>query len=161
MSDNRYQPQHPRPAVATGVAPLRNRRDRHTLRPADHIDPRYADISDRRLAITLSQEDFDEDHDRDPMERITCRTHRRWLHQCVSSPLHVIIVTGHRWCRSCSQTLTVVVDELAGDVSFSCPGCGEAPPSRATRQLIRACRASLAAAHDDGLAYPGLSTPEP
>ncbi|QXV56457.1 hypothetical protein CVV72_05120 [Amycolatopsis sp. TNS106] len=131
----------------------------------NHQEPtplaRYADLKDRRLALTLSREDLEEEHDRDPLERITCRTHRRWLHQCVSSPLHVIIVTGHRWCRSCSLALSVAVDELAGDVTFSCPGCGRAAPTRATRQLIRACRASLAAAHDDGLAYPGLSAPEP
>lgn len=154
MSDNRYPPQETRLTATTGpAAPLRNRRTAH---PVDHVDPRYADLADRRLAVTLSKEDFDAD----PMERITCRTHRRWLHHCISSPLHVIVVSGHRWCRACSRPLTVSVDELAGDVSFSCPECGDAPASRATRQLVRACRASLAAAQDDGLRYPGLSAPE-
>lgn len=28
------------------------------------------------------------------------------------------------------------------------PSCGDTPATRATRQLVRACRASLAATHD-------------
>ncbi|MFD8496031.1 hypothetical protein [Amycolatopsis sp. NPDC059657] len=141
----------PHSQLSQAVLPLRrNRRDRLALHPADHVDARYADLADRRLAITLSTEDRDEENGLDPMERTTCRTHRRWLHQCVSSPLHVIIVTGHRWCRDCECALTVAVDQLAGDVSLNCPRCHRAPDNRATRQVIRAVRASLAAAADPG-----------
>ncbi len=80
-----------------------------------------ATITDRRLAITLTTEDRAEEDSLNPLERITCRTHRRWLHDCVA------------------------IDQLAGDVSVHCPSCGE---TTATRRLVRACRASLAAAHD-------------
>ena len=131
---------------ATG--PRRNRRDRLALRPADQVDPRYADVTDRHLALALTVEDRSEEDGLDPLERTTCRSHRRWLHDCVSSPLHVIVVTGTRWCRSCRCALNVAVDQLAGDVSVRCPSCATTPPSRATRQLVRACRASLAAAYD-------------
>lgn len=142
----------PHSRTSQAVLPLRrNRRDRLALHPADHVDARYADLTDRRLAITLSTEDRDEENGLDPMERITCRTHRRWLHQCVSSPLHVIIVTGHRWCRDCAYALTVAVDQLAGDVALSCPRCHQTPTTRATRQVVRAVRASLAAAADTEL----------
>jgi hypothetical protein len=109
-------------------------------------DPRYADLRDRHLAATLSMEDQAELTDGlDPLERTTCWTHRRWLHQCVSSPLHVIQVTGHRWCRDCTSAVSVAVDELAGDVALHCPRCHRTPDTRATRQIVRACRASLAA----------------
>jgi len=136
-------PSRPRPLVER-----RNRHDRLVLRPHDHIDDCYADLADRRLAIALSAEDEAEEAGLDPMERITCRTHRRWLHHCVSSPLHVIVVSGHRWCRPCRRALDVAVDHLTGDVSLRCPKCGPVRPTRATRQVIRACRASLAAAQD-------------
>lgn len=110
---------------------------------------RYADIADRRLAAALSTEDAAEDAGTlDPLERMTCYTHRRWLHHCVSSPLHVIVVTGHRWCRRCSRAVDVAIDQLTGDVALRCPRCHEMPPGAANRQLIRCCRASLAAAHD-------------
>jgi len=35
-----------------------------------------------------------------------------------------------------------------GDVRVGCTRCGTTPSGRATRQLIRACMASLAAAQD-------------
>ncbi|MFE0023622.1 hypothetical protein [Amycolatopsis sp. NPDC059021] len=135
-------------APVTTASPRRNRHDRLTLRPAGYVEPRYADLRDKRLAATLSAEDHAEANGMDPFERITCRVHRGWLHHCVSSPLHVVVVTGHRWCRACSRALTVAVDELAGDVALSCPRCGPAPLTRPTQQIVRACRASLAAAHD-------------
>jgi hypothetical protein len=118
----------------------------HTAAVED-ADPRYADLRDRRLAAALHAEDLAEAAGLDPLERTTCWTHRRWLHQCVSSPLHVIVVTGHRWCRDCSCAVTVAVDELIGDVWLTCPGCRRTPDTRATRQVVRACRASLAASN--------------
>ncbi|HEY3465881.1 MAG TPA: hypothetical protein VGL47_12170 [Amycolatopsis sp.] len=132
-------------APASTIAPM-PRRDR--LVPADLVAARYADVADRRLAVTLTAEDRSEEDGLNPLERITCRTHRRWLHDCVASPLHVVVVTGTRWCRSCERALTVAIDHVAGDVAVSCPSCGETPATAATRQLVRACRASLAAAHD-------------
>ena len=105
------------------------------------IDPRYADLRDRGLAVRLSTEDIASDAGADPLERATCRLHRRRLHHCVSSPQHVIAVTGHRWCRTCACAVGIAVDELTGDVRLTCPRCHEAPDSRATRQLVRACRA--------------------
>jgi hypothetical protein len=112
------------------LAARRNRRDRLVLRPAGFVAPRYADVADRRLATALTAEDRSEEDGLDPLERVTCRTHRRWLHDCVSSPLHVVIVTGTRWCRKCECALNVAIDQLAGDVA------------------VRACRASLATASD-------------
>jgi hypothetical protein len=122
------------------------------------VAARYADLTDRRLATKLSTEDaWEADGRLDPLERTTCYAHRRWLYQCVSSPLHVIVVTGHRWCRSCSCAVDVAVDELTGDVALRCPRCRQMPPTAASRQLIRCCRASLAAARDDVRApTPGL-----
>ncbi|HWM03861.1 MAG TPA: hypothetical protein VNP92_16120 [Actinophytocola sp.] len=110
------------------------------------VDPRYADLADARLAVTLTAEDAAEQDWLDPLERTTCHTHRRWLHSCVSSPLHVIIVTGHRWCRRCSCAVSVAIDELTGDVRLTCPRCQEMPAGAANRQVVRCCRASLAAA---------------
>lgn len=119
---------------------------RTITRTVEDIDPRYADLRDRRLAAALSTEDRAERVGLDPLERTTCWTHRRWLHHCVSSPLHVLQVTGHRWCRDCSCAVTVAVDELIGDIRLTCPRCHRTPDTRATRQIVRACRASFAAA---------------
>ena len=110
------------------------------------VSVRYADLADRSLATRLSVEDAEEERGLDPFERATCYAHRRWLHQCVSSPLHVVRVSGHRWCRRCECAVNVAVDELAGDLVLTCPRCGEMPPGSANRQTVRACRASLAAA---------------
>lgn len=128
---------------------MTTQRSTHTLTavPAE-IDERYADLTDRRLAAALSAEDAAEEQGMDPLERTTCWTHRRWLHHCVSSPLHVIVVTGHRWCRRCRCAVNVAIDQLTGDVALTCPKCHEMPAGAANRQLIRCCRASLAAAHD-------------
>src|SRR5205085_87240 len=81
-----------------------------------------------------------------PLERITCHTHRRWAHECIASPLHVIVVTGHRWCRDCDAEATVAVDEVSGSITVTCARCHRTPDTRATRQIVHTCRASLAAA---------------
>ncbi|MET9226195.1 hypothetical protein [Lentzea sp. NPDC003310] len=107
---------------------------------------RYADVRDRRLAAVLAEEDAAEELGLNPLERISCRVHRRWLHHCVHSADHVIKVTGHRWCRDCSSTASVGVDELTGDVVVHCGSCRRTPNTAATRQIVRTCRASLAAA---------------
>lgn len=117
-------------------------------------DYRYGELADWRLALALSAEDRAEAEGLDPLERITCRTHQRWLHQCIASPLHVIVVTGHRWCRPCGRPLSVAVDEFAGDVRLTCLRCGRTPNDRANRQILRGCRASLAAAHERGVPLP-------
>ncbi|WP_086664277.1 hypothetical protein [Lentzea kentuckyensis] len=106
----------------------------------------YADVKDRRLAVMLAEEDAAEELGLNPLERVSCRLHRRWLHHCVHSADHVIKVTGHRWCRDCSSTASVGVDELTGDVLVRCESCHRAPRTSATQQIVRACRASLAAA---------------
>jgi hypothetical protein len=95
------------------------------------------------LSRTLRSEDLAEDAGRlSPDDRLTCHVHRRWIHQCVSSPVHAHPVTRHRWCRDCEKALTVAVDEFAGTVRMTCPGCG-AGGSSATTRLLAACRASL------------------
>ena len=107
---------------------------------------RYADVRDRRLAAVLAEEDAAEELGLNPLERISCRLHRRWLHHCVHSADHVIKVTGHRWCRGCSSAASVGVDELTGDVLVRCETCRRTPLCAATQQIVRTCRASLAAA---------------
>ncbi|MFJ8962521.1 hypothetical protein ACIRG5_24345 [Lentzea sp. NPDC102401] len=84
---------------------------------------RYADVRDRRLAAMLAEEDAAEELGLNPLERVSCRLHRRWLHHCVHSPDHVIKITGHRWCRDCSSVASVGVDELTGDVLVRCGSC--------------------------------------
>lgn len=113
------------------------------------IDTRYAGIRDRHLADTLAAEDLAELDDLDPLERLTCRTHRRWVHECISAANHVFVVTGHRWCRDCQCAANVAVDQLTWTVTVTCPRCLRTPESRATRQIIRTCRASLAASRGD------------
>ncbi len=120
---------------------------RDALATAVHDEP-YAALRDRRLAARLAAEDVAEEAGLDPFERVSCRLHQRWLHQCVSSPAHIVAFTGHRWCRTCEAPASVAVDEWLGDVRVVCTRCGAAPRGRATRQLIRACVASLAAAQD-------------
>jgi uncharacterized paraquat-inducible protein A len=91
----------------------------------------------------LAAEDRAEDAGQlDPDDRLTCHVHGRWIHQCVSSPVHVNPVTRHRWCRDCAAELTVAVDELARTVTMRCPRCGQGS-SAATTRLMSACRASL------------------
>ncbi|WP_436501756.1 hypothetical protein [Actinokineospora sp. HUAS TT18] len=116
-------------------------------------------LAGRRLAVTLAAEDRAEvEHGLSPHERITCRLHRRWAHECIASPQHVIPVTGHRWCDECRTAVTVAVDEWRGRVALACPRCHRTPATRATEQIIRTCQASLRAAHrapaDAGRAVP-------
>ncbi|GAA3689382.1 hypothetical protein C8D88_10872 [Lentzea atacamensis] len=103
--------------------------------------------ANERLLTTLQREDAVEDGGHlDPMDRVTCRSHRRWLHDCVSSPLHANAATGYRWCRRCDRAALVAVDELVGDLTISCAICGLCPTSRANRTLMEHCRRSLALA---------------
>jgi len=107
---------------------------------------------DRSLTATLADEDtMEERAELSPHERLTCRLHRRWAYQCIASPVHVIPVTGHRWCRTCETSMCVEVDELRGTVALTCPRCGNAPATRATRQIIRTCQASIAAASSEAV----------
>jgi hypothetical protein len=106
----------------------------------------YSDVANRTLAAALAAEDAGERDGMSPFERITCRTHRRWIHECVVSPMHVVVVSGHRWCRDCRVAATVSVDQLLGTVRVVCPKCGCAPDSAATAQIVRTCRASMTAA---------------
>ena len=131
----------PRPRPLSTVARTRPRRYEADRR-------RYADLVDRRLAARLATEDAAAEAGLSPFERLTCPAHRRWVHQCIVSPQHVSPVTGHRWCRDCACPLTVAVDELAGDVTVTCPRCHHTPEGVATRQIVRACRASLATIHE-------------
>jgi len=108
----------------------------------------YTDLADRRLAASLAREDLAEERGLSPHERITCRLHRRWIHECIASPRHAIPVTGHRWCYRCQVATSIAVDELAGSVRLTCPRCGQLPANRASRQIIRTCKASLAAARE-------------
>ncbi|WP_284748700.1 hypothetical protein [Amycolatopsis sp. RTGN1] len=124
--------------------------------PADVPEPRpatlgsrdrYADLDDRRLAAILAAEDTAEEHGLNPHTRSTCYVHRCWAHQCVGSPLHVLVVTGHRWCRRCECPVDVAVDETPpGAVHLYCPRCGQAG-SAANREVRQACRTSLSAMH--------------
>lgn len=100
----------------------------------------------RRLAAEDRAEDAGQLHVDD---RLTCHVHQRWIHQCVSSSAHVNQVTRHRWCRSCSTALTVVLDELAGTVTMRCSRCGDGT-SAATTRLLAACRASISFARTSG-----------
>jgi len=111
-------------------------------------DQRYADVRDRRLAAALAAEDAAEANGLNPFERITCGLHRKWIHRCVHSPMHVIPVTGHRWCRECATAADVMIDELTGEIRVTCPRYHRMPSPRATKQIVRTCRASLSAATD-------------
>lgn len=110
------------------------------------VDRRYDDVRDRRLARALTVEDAAELGGVDPFERLTCRTHRRWVHECIAAQSHVVVVTGHRWCRGCECVASVAVDHLTWNVAVTCPICCQPPQGPATKQIIRTCRASLAAA---------------
>ncbi|MCE7002165.1 hypothetical protein LWC34_04885 [Kibdelosporangium philippinense] len=108
-----------------------------------------------QFGAVLDRENRDEELGQlSPHERLSCPVHRRWVHQCVSSPLHVIPVTGHRWCRRCECAHLIAIDEIDGTVSMWCPCCGEVPTTLASRQITRACLQSLAAwrSHRDGRA---------
>lgn len=141
------------------IKPCRQRRRfPHARQPTPaevvRFGERYADLRDRRLAHLLIAEDAAEDREElSPFERISCHTHRRWAHECISSPIHVIVVTGHRWCPQCEAQATVAIDELRGDVSVICRRCHKSPDTAATRQILRTCRKSLAAAFESRRAH--------
>nr|WP_233223163.1 hypothetical protein [Amycolatopsis sp. BJA-103] len=108
----------------------------------------YGEIEDRRLAAILAAEDVAEEHGLSAHVRTTCYVHRSWVHRCVSDPMHVLVVTGHRWCRRCDRTIDVEVDEtFPGSVELFCDGCGVPPDTVASREVLRACQASLSAMH--------------
>jgi hypothetical protein len=65
--------------------------------------------------------------------------------------MHVVVVSGHRCCRDCQATAMVVVDRLLGTVKVLCPRCRRAPDSIATAQIVRTCRAGLAASRAGAL----------
>lgn len=85
---DRIEPDSPRP-----------RRSSHPSRPSAtevlRYGERYADLRDQHLAHTLILEDAREEREEiSAHERITCHVHRRWAHECIASPMHVIPVTG-------------------------------------------------------------------
>ncbi|SES12239.1 hypothetical protein SAMN04488000_116106 [Lentzea albida] len=105
-----------------------------------------SEAEDTTLTAVLSAEDLAEELGLDPHARVTCGLHRCWLHLCVASPAHVVPLTGHRWCRPCRRPLEVFVDETTAHLS--CPECGTGTPdTAANRQVVRACRTSIAAMH--------------
>lgn len=109
---------------------------------------RYRDLTDRHLAAVLAGEDVAQEHGLDPHARSTCYVHRCWAHQCVSAPVHAIVVTGHRWCRRCDCAVDAVVDEIiTRSVCLRCPRCGVEPDTAANRQVVSACQAGIAAMH--------------
>ncbi|MFE6612475.1 hypothetical protein [Amycolatopsis sp. NPDC057786] len=127
---------HLRLLAAADSAPPARRRDR------------YGEIPDRRLAAILAAEDVAEEHGLSAHVRTTCYVHRGWVHQCISDPMHVLVVTGHRWCRRCDRTVEVRVDEtFPGSVELFCDGCGVPPDTVANREVLLACRTSLSAMH--------------
>ncbi|MEV4313085.1 hypothetical protein [Actinocrispum sp. NPDC049592] len=104
---------------------------------------RYGDLADRHLAAILAAEDTAERHGFNPHVRSTCALHRCWIHECISDPAHVLPETGHRWCEDCESPVDVVVSP--GFVRLRCAGCGTEPDSAANREVLHACRTSLAA----------------
>lgn len=107
---------------------------------------RSGEVEDPRLAAILAAEDIAEEHGMSPHVRSTCYVHQCWIHECISDPLHVLIVTGHRWCRLCDHVVEVEIDEAYPDsVELRCDGCGVPPDSIANREVLFACRTSLAA----------------
>lgn len=98
------------------------------------------------LADALLVEDQAEDTGwLDPLDRMTCPVHRRWVHQCCHSDLHVIRIAGWRWCRPCARALEVAVDEVAGTVALHCPKCDRGARTTSDKRLVTACQASLTA----------------
>jgi hypothetical protein len=119
--------------MATTLALVDNRRTASTLAST--------------LADALAAEDHAEDTGwLDPLDRLTCRVHRRWIHECSHSDLHVSQVTGHRWCRPCRRELEIAVDQVDRTVSLHCPRCHRGATTRADHQLVAACESSLTAA---------------
>ena len=76
-------------------------------------------------------------------DRLTCRLHESWVHQCITLPHHMFRVTGNRWCRRCESTAAVTVDESHATAAVRCSGCGKPPNGLFGRQIARACQASI------------------
>jgi len=93
----------------------------------------------------MAEDDAEETGWLDPLDRITCPVHRRWVHQCSHSDLHVIRIAGWRWCRPCRRALEVAADEVAGTVALHCPTCDRGARTTADARLIADCEASLIA----------------
>lgn len=96
------------------------------------------------LVDTLRAEDSAQAAGLSAFERMTCPVHRGWVHRCISSPVHVVRWTGHRWCARCQSPAGVAVDELTGRVAVRCDRCGLPPAGVATEQIVHSCEASLA-----------------
>jgi hypothetical protein len=96
-------------------------------------------------AALLAEDRAEETGWLDPFDRLTCPVHRRWVHQCSHSDLHVVRVAGWRWCRPCARALQVAVDEVAGTVALRCPRCERGARTASDARLIAACEASLTA----------------
>lgn len=127
----------------------------------NRTEPTHPRVSSPATALdaALAAEDHAEDTGwLDPLDRLTCRVHRRWIHECGHSDLHVIPVTGHRWCRPCRRALEIAVDEVTRTVTLHCPRCERGATTRADHQLVAACEASLTAARS---AHGGASTTAP
>jgi len=104
---------------------------------------RRRELTDTRLAEWLAFEDTAEELGQlSPDDRLTCHVHRRWIHSCVASPIHINPVTRHRWCRVCAQPLTVTLDEATTTMTMYCMSCGDGV-SAATARVLAACRASM------------------
>jgi len=56
---------------------------------------------------------------------LTCRLHRRWLHDCIAHA--AVIPSGYAGARAAPRPV-VAVDELLDTVTVTCPNCGETAP---------------------------------
>lgn len=137
----------PRVAATDTGAWRRAGLDHDAHHDADHEDARYDRVRDRRLAATLAAEDRAADAGLDPFERLSCRIHDRWLHHCIHSAVHVVQVSG---------PLVPLVPVARGGRGRRAHGrhtrhlqpLRPDAAGRASRQIIRTCTASIAAAED-------------
>jgi hypothetical protein len=110
------------------------------------VNVRHAHLADRRVATAPSDDDAVEAHGLGPFERITRQPRVRRSHTCVSSPAHVIAVTGRWWCRTRRRAVNITVDALTADVGSTPPRGGSTPHDPATRRIGRCRRVSIATA---------------
>jgi hypothetical protein len=100
--------------------------------------------ADWHLARVLSRENIVEELGAIPsQDRLTCRLHSAWVHQCVALPGHAFPNAGDRWCLRCKGTASVTVDESRGKAAVLCSGCGKPPNGLLGRQMARACLESV------------------
>ncbi|MFI6094844.1 hypothetical protein ACIA8G_04780 [Lentzea sp. NPDC051213] len=95
------------------------------------------------LAAVFESENRAEQVGLSPFDRITCRFHRRWIHDCVVSPAHVVAVAGYRWCGDCAAAATVMVDHLGCEVVVWCERCDRRLHDGPNEQLRQVCLRSL------------------